>query len=105
MEEKTKFITRTGFLSVDEDELDLYKITDKKIKRPFGQRLFGCGTIIIYSRDTDTPTKEIRCVKNVRMVSDKIDLYLNQMRDKYGIRGRDLMNMYDGGNADTDNNF
>ncbi len=102
---ETKFITRTGFLSVDEDELDLYKITDKKIKRPFGQRLFGCGTIIIYSRDTDTPTKEIRCVKNVRMVSDKIDLYLNQMRDKYGIRGRDLMNMYDGGNADTDNNF
>lgn len=102
---ETKFITRTGFLSVDEDELDLYKITDKKIKRPFGQRLFGCGTIIIYSRDTDTPTKEIRCVKNVRMVSDKIDLYLNQMRDKYGIRGRDLMNMYEGSNADTDNNF
>ena len=27
---ETKFITRTGFLSVEEDEIDLYKIIDKK---------------------------------------------------------------------------
>ena len=51
---ESKFITRTGFLSIDEDEIDLYKITDKKVKYPFFQRLFNCGTIIIYSRDADT---------------------------------------------------
>ena len=28
---ETKFITRTGFLNIDEDEIDLYKITDKKV--------------------------------------------------------------------------
>lgn len=92
---ETKLITKAGFLNIDEDEIDLYKITDKKILRPFGQRLFGCGSIMIYSRDTDTPTKEIKCIKSVREVSDMIDEYLNKMRDKYGIRGRDLMGYHD----------
>ena len=91
---ETKFITRTGFLNIDEDEIDLYKITDKKVKYPFLQRLFNCGTIIIYSRDADTPSKEVHCVKNVRKVSELIDKYLNVMRDKYGIRGRDMMSMH-----------
>lgn len=90
---ETKFITRTGFLNVDEDEIDLYKITDKKIRLPLGQRLVGCGTVIIYSKDTDTPSKEVKCIKNPRQVSELIDKYLTVMRDKYGIRGRDLMNV------------
>ena len=63
---ETKFVTRTGFLSVDEDEIDLYKITDKKVRFPLFQRMFKCGTIIIYSRDADTPSKEVHCIKNVR---------------------------------------
>ncbi|MBR1592397.1 MAG: PH domain-containing protein [Ruminococcus sp.] len=91
---ETKFITKTGFFNISEDEMDLYKITDKKILRPFGQRIFGCGSIIIYSRDTDTPTKEIHCIKDVRAVSNLIDEYMNKMRDKYSIRGRDLMGIY-----------
>ena len=91
---ESKFITRTGFLNIDEDEIDLYKITDKKVKYPFFQRLFNCGTIIIYSRDADTPSKEVHCIKNVRKVSELIDKYLNIMRDKYGIRGRDMMSMH-----------
>ncbi|MBQ8296426.1 MAG: PH domain-containing protein [Ruminococcus sp.] len=92
---ETKFITRTGIFSVDEDEIDLYKITDKKVCFPFWQRLVGCGSIIIYSKDTDTPSKEVHCIKQPRKVSELIDQYLNVMRDKYGIRGRDLMDLDD----------
>ncbi len=88
---ETKFITRTGLLSIDEDEIDLYKIIDKKVRFPFFQRLFKCGTIIIYSRDADTPSKEVRCIKNVRQVSELLDKHLTIVRDRYGIRGRDMM--------------
>lgn len=87
---ETKFITRTGFFSLDEDELDLYKVTDKKLKLPFWQRIFGCGTILLYVRDTDTPTKEIHCVKRPREVLAKIDAQIEVQRDRYGTRGRDL---------------
>lgn len=109
---ETKFITRTGFFTVDEDEIDLYKIIDKKVRFPFWQRLVGCGTIIIYSKDADTPTKEVQCIKNPRHTSELIDKYLNIMRDRYGIRGRDMMSGgayhdddgYDNDDDDYDNN-
>lgn len=95
-----KFITRTGFLNIREDEIDLYKITDKSIKCSFGQRIVGCGTIIIHSKDIDTPVKEIQSIKNVREVSEMIDEYINQMRDRYGIRGRDMFSI---SHPDSDN--
>ena len=86
----TKFITRTGLFSLAEDELDLYKVTDKKLVLPFWQRLVGCGTIIIYVRDTDTPLKEVRCVKKPREVLKKLDQQIEAQRDRYNTRGRDL---------------
>lgn len=89
---ETKLITRKGFFNIEEDELEIYKIDDKKLNFPFRQRIFGCGTITIYSRDRDTPVKEVKSIKNVRKVSDMIDQYLNAVRDKYGLRGRDLIN-------------
>ena len=70
---ETKFITRKGFLSLEEDELELYKVVDKKMQLPFGQRLFGCGTIVLYVKDTDTPVKEVLSVKAPRRVAQLID--------------------------------
>ncbi|MDE7364565.1 MAG: PH domain-containing protein [Ruminococcus sp.] len=91
---ETKFITKAGFFTIKEDEIDLYKISDKSITRSFGQRLVGCGTIIIHSKDTDTPVKEVQSIKDVRKVADLIDKYVNQMRDRYSIRGRDMINFH-----------
>jgi len=87
---ETKFVTRKGFLSLDEDELDLYKVTDKKLKLPFWQRLVGCGTIIIYVRDTDTPIKEVHCVKKPREVLALLDKQIEEQRTRWNTRGRDL---------------
>ena len=54
-----QLITRVGFLSIKEDEIELYRIVDKRIEQTFFQRLFGCGTVIILSRDEDTPEKHL----------------------------------------------
>ena len=97
---RTKFITRAGLINVEEDEIDLYKIIDKSVKRPFFQRLLGCGTIIIHSKDADTPTKEVKSIKSVRQVSNLIDKHMNNMRDRYGIRGRDMVGVIPGDFAD-----
>lgn len=87
---ENKFVTRKGLLNLDEDELDLYKVTDKKLLLPFGQRLVKCGTIILYTRDTDTPLKEIRCIKRPREVLALLDKHIEAQRDRYSTRGRDL---------------
>lgn len=86
-----KFIMRTGFLSITEEEIDLYKITDKKLTLSFGQRIFGCGSITIFSRDTDTPDTMIKSVKNPRKVLELLDKNIEMQRDKYRTRGRDLI--------------
>lgn len=92
---ENKFVTRTGMLSLSEDEFDLYKVTDKKLLLPFWQRIFGCGSILIYVRsDTDTPEKEIHCIKNPRGVLEMLDKQIDSQRDRYSTRGRDL---YGGG--------
>lgn len=88
---ENRLITRVGFLTVVEDELDIYRITDKKLKLPLFQRIFGCGSIILYSKDVDTPEKEIRAVKNPREVSDLITALINEQRDRFSIRGRDMV--------------
>lgn len=97
---KTKFIRRTGVFNLEEDEIDLYKITDKKLVLPMGQRMFGCGTIHICSRDTDTPETDILSVKNPREVLNLFDKYINAERDRYGTRGRDLLGMPHGHHDD-----
>ena len=74
---ESRLITRVGLLTVVEDELDIYRINDKKMELPLGQRMFGCGTIILFSKDVDTPEKHIHSIK--------------KQRDRFGIRGRDMM--------------
>lgn len=88
---ETKFITRKGFLSIEEDELDLYTVTDKKLVLKFGQRIFRCGTIIMHVIDTDTPIKEIQSIKRPREVLAMLDKHINIQRDRYRTRGRDLI--------------
>lgn len=44
---ENKFITRVGLLSLAEDELDLYTVTDKKLMLPLKQRIFGCRNYYI----------------------------------------------------------
>lgn len=90
---ETKFIRRTGVFNLEEDEIDLYKITDKKLVLPMGQRMFGCGTIHICSRDTDSPETDIVSIKKPREVLALLDKHINAERDRYGTRGRDLMAM------------
>lgn len=91
---ENKFITRTGFFTITEDEFDLYRVTDKKLIMSLGQRMFGCGTVIINVRDVDTPVKEVKSIKAPRELMQMIDKQVETLRDRYNIRGRDLITGY-----------
>ena len=86
-----KIIVRKGFLSVTEEEVDLYKITDKRLEFPLGQRLVGCATIKMHTKgDVDNPDVVFKSIKNPRDVMKILDDQINLARDKYDIRGRDM---------------
>lgn len=86
-----KFITRKGFFTIEEDEFDLYRVMDKRLKLPFGQRIFGCGTVYINVKDEDTPIKEVRSIKSPRNFMKLLDEQVDKLRDQYSIRGRDMI--------------
>lgn len=88
-----KLITKRGFLNIKEDEIELYRIYDKSISLSFGQRIVGCGTIKLLSKDSDTPVKELVSVKKPREVKRILDEAVQAQRDKYAVRGREMVGM------------
>lgn len=99
---ETKLITKVGLLSLKEDEIELYRIYDMSLQLPLGQRIFGCGTITLLSKDSDTPAKEIRFVKKPREAKRLIDNAVTVQRDKYYVRGRDMIGSNFSGGHDDD---
>ena len=86
-----KLITRKGFFTIHEDEVELYRIVDKSLKRTLGQRMFKLGTVIINCRDVDTPVKEVISIKDPYDFMELLETHVDLQRDKYNIRGRDII--------------
>lgn len=88
----TVLYTKTGFLNIKEDEIELYRVFDKKISFTLGQRIVGCGTITLMSKDIDSPEKKIISIRKPREVKKILDEVVKTERDKYLVRGRDMIN-------------
>lgn len=88
---ETRLITRVGLLNLKEDEVELYRVFDKAVSLSLGQRIVGCGTIKLLSKDSDTPVKELKSVKKPREVKRMLDEAIHVQRDKYLVRGRDMV--------------
>lgn len=88
---ETKLITRIGLLNIREDEIELYRVYDKSISLSLGQRMVNCGTIKLLSKDSDTPTKLLQSIRSPREVKRLLDEAVQEQRDKYFVRGRDMI--------------
>lgn len=85
-----KIKIKSGLLFVEENEIDLYKITDKKIiTGPIG-RMCNYGSIVLYSKDTNNRVLTLKNIKNVDEVFKMLTDCIDEERDKYKIRGRDM---------------
>lgn len=87
----TALYTKTGLFNVKEDEIELYRVFDKKISFTFFQRIVKCGTIALMAKDTDTPAKSLLSVRHPREVKRILDEAVKTQRDKYYVRGRDMI--------------
>ena len=87
----TTLFRKIGLFSIREDEIELYRVFDKKISFTLGQRIFGCGTITIVSKDIDTPEQKLISIKKPREVKRILDAAVKEQRDKYYVRGRDMV--------------
>jgi uncharacterized membrane protein YdbT with pleckstrin-like domain len=65
-----RVIVETGLLSKRMDQIDLYRIHDYVVERPFGQRLAGTGNLVLQTVDRTTPA-----VRLGNIATDVVQLY------------------------------
>lgn len=78
--DEEKLYINTGFLNSTEDEIRLYRITDVTLKRSFGQKLFGLGTIHCDSSDVTKGNFDIINIKNTKEVKDMLSKLVDEAR-------------------------
>jgi uncharacterized membrane protein YdbT with pleckstrin-like domain len=84
---------KKGLFSTHYDELMLYRVFDIKMVETFGQKLFGVGTIILYTNDASSPEKILK-IENIKkplnikvLISDEVE----KARDQKGIHAAEFI--------------
>lgn len=70
-----RVVVETGVLSKKLEQVDLYRINDYTVERPFLERLMGTGRLLLHTMDKTTPHIEIKNIK-----TDVVALYENLRR-------------------------
>ncbi len=86
-----KLIIEVGFFDKIEEEIRLYRITDVSLKRTFGERIFGLGSIHVCSADKSTPEFTIKRIKKSRNIKELLSDLVERERDRKRVTARELM--------------
>lgn len=81
----------TGILKTEEDEVRLYRILDITKSKGLWQRIMHMGTIKISSADKSMGSFELKNVKNVDEVKEKLSQLVEECRDKKRVTNREFM--------------
>lgn len=88
--DEDRFTMRRGFFRTETDEILLYRILDLKLVRTLGQKIFGVGTITLYSADQSHHTLEIKNIKRPEAVRKFLSRIVEKERTEKGITGREI---------------
>ena len=86
-----KLYIKTGFFTIREEEVRLYRILDVTLNRKLGERIFGLGTIHCCSADKSTPEFDIKRIKNSEAVKEQLSDLIEKQRVDRRITGREFM--------------
>ena len=81
---------KTGILSQEIDECELYRIRDYKIVKPFFQRIFGLGNIELITSDRSNLRINLNGIKDPENLYNIIRDNVEKVRRKTGTREVDV---------------
>ncbi len=84
---------KRGLLATHYDEIMLFRIYDIKMVETIWQRLFGVGTVIVYTSDASSPQKVVRLVniKEPLAIRDLLSRRVEVAREEKGIQGAEVI--------------
>ena len=85
-----RFREKTGILSQTIEELELYRVRDYTVEKPFIMRLFGLGNLTLITSDKTNPKIYLYAIKNVENVRDLFRKNVETSRKKTGTKEVDF---------------
>ena len=85
-----RFREKTGILSQTIEELELYRVRDYTVEKPFIMRLFGLGNLTLLTSDKTNPKIYLYAIKNVESVRDLFRNNVEATRKKTGTKEVDF---------------
>ncbi len=85
-----RFISRIGLLRTVTNEILLYRILDLKMSRTLGQKIFGVGTITLFTADQSDNQFNLVNIKKPEQVRRFLSNKIEEERNKRRIAGREL---------------
>ena len=81
----------TGFFTIRDEEILLYRIRDINTSRTLWQRIFGVGTITVMSSDKSMSTLVMKNVKNPLEVKEMLHKQVETMKRSRRVRVGEIM--------------
>jgi uncharacterized membrane protein YdbT with pleckstrin-like domain len=82
-----RIVVETGVLSKRLEQIDLYRIADYTVDRPFGQRVLGTGNLLLKTFDKSTPELHLKELKtDVVALYEKLRVATEAEKAKRGVR-------------------
>jgi uncharacterized membrane protein YdbT with pleckstrin-like domain len=81
----------TGLLSTTTEDIELRRVRDTSVVRPFLLRLLGLGHVVLVSADPSSPRVELRAVRDPDARQSQIRELVQGLYLRHGVREIDVM--------------
>ncbi|HEV8247578.1 MAG TPA: PH domain-containing protein [Polyangiaceae bacterium] len=82
-----RVVVETGILSKRLEQVDLYRVNDYTVLRPFGQRVMGTGTLQLRTMDKSSPEVLLAGIKtDVVALYEKVRVATEADKKRRGVR-------------------
>lgn len=88
--DSNRLYIKAGLFNTTEDEILLYRVLDVTLKRSFGQKIFGVGSIILNTADQTSPVVELKNVKDSDRVRKALSNRVEKERDEKRVLGKEM---------------
>lgn len=100
-----KLLINTGFLSVKEEEIRLYRFVDITLHQSLFQRILGIGNLHCETTDRSSKDFVIELVKNPRQVKELLSEAVEVERDRKKVSVREFMSDHACHEAETEDDL
>ena len=91
----SRLYLKEGFFNTKENEMLLYRILDIKMTKTLWNKLFGVGSLTLFTVDETHREFVIQNIKKPQTVRDLLSAEIEKEREKLKLRGREIYGVSD----------